>query len=395
VRALEMLHERLAGHLSFVHRSRWDAVWRVVQALIIGKKLWLTALGRALPTTAFPKHAIKAVDRLLGNPRLYRERFAIAAAASSMILRRACRPIVLIDTAEIRHKVIVLTASLAHDGRSFPIWSTTVRGLRASGKDSRRFLEELAQVIPGSCRPILVTDAGFDSEWLAEIDRRGWDYVCRVRGQVKLLRGKVWVGCEHLHRLARKRASNLGRMVFPKTRGAREARRLVLSKIPTCRHRQVVTRTGPSRDTNYKEYRRNAYEPLLLTTSLTCRPSHVVEIYRLRMQIEESFRDLKCHRWGWSLRHCRSRSQERIEILLLIASIAVIIQQLIGIAGELQNLQHRHQANTLRKRRVLSVFLLGSILLSGMDQRLVTLTSLRQAVRGLRKTIATLARLQT
>jgi hypothetical protein len=389
VRALEILQERFSRRISFLHAARAQALVRAVVALISGRRLWLTALGRSWPTAAHRKHAIKAVDRLLGNGRLHRERFSVAAALVSWILPRQCQPVVLVDTMEIREKVVAVTASLAHAGRSFPIWSTTISALRANAAQGRRFLKELGRVLPQGCRPILVTDAGFESAWLTEVDRLGWDYVCRVRGQTKFLYRGTQVGCPQLHRLASGRARNLGSISFPLS--SPTPRRLLLSRVPKSKHRRVKTRRGPGNDSNYKHYRKNAHEPLLLTTSLTCRPSQVVAIYSLRMQIEESFRDLKCHRWGWSLRHCRSRSRARLEILLLVASIALVIQQLVGLAGEACGLSHRHQANTVRERRVLSVFLLGAYLVATRDAKFITTASLDSATIQLRSRMAGLA----
>lgn len=155
------------------------------------------------------------------------------------------------------------------------------------------------------------------------------------------------------------------------------------------KHRQISTRQGPARGTNYHAYRKNAYEPLVLVTSLTSAPEQVVELYRLRMQIEQTFRDLKNHRWGWSMRHCLSKSRDRIEILLLIASIAMLVQHLIGVAGELTGLQRAHQANTVRDRRVLSTFFLGALLLRRAQvfeirDLLHALRELRRRIRGAR-----------
>jgi hypothetical protein len=166
---------------------------------------------------------------------------------------------------------------------------------------------------------------------------------------------------------------------------------VVLSKLPRSRHRRIKTRRGPGCDSNYRQYRTNAHEPLVLATSIRCAPEHVVAIYKLRMQIEESFRDLKCHRWGWSLRHCRSRSRRRLEILLLVASLAMTVQQLIGMAGQALGLDRRQQANTVRHRRVLSIFVLGGLLLSTRDGELVSASALKRAVANLRKTFAGLA----
>lgn len=394
MRALEILHDQLQSGMAFLHAKRWRALWCCVQALLIGKQLWLTGLGRQWPTAARRKHGIKAVDRFLGNPEVSRQRFQIAQALVAYVLPKQCRrPIVLVDTMEIRHKIIAITASLAHNGRALPIWSTITKALRMNAAECRRFLDELKKVFPTdlNLRPVIVTDGGFESAWFDELDRLGWDYAGRVRGQSKILHRGRWLRCQQLHHLATKRPKNLGWAKFP-MRNPRQ-RRLVLSKLPKSRHRRIKTRRGPGNDSNYKHYRKNAHEPLLLTTSLTSRSVHIVEIYKLRMQIEQSFRDLKCFRWGWSLRHCRTRSRSRLELLLLVASIATIVQQLVGIAGEASHLDRRHQANTVRDRRVLSVFLLGGLLLGGIDVDDIDKRVLMQAIGRLQSEISRLTRL--
>lgn len=389
MRALEKIHDVLRSRTQFVHATRWRAVWRVAQAAIRSERLWLTALGRALPTSAFRKHAIKAVDRLLGNQHLYDQRFAIAAALASFVIPRGSRPVLLVDTMEIRHGVVAFSAALQHDGRSIPIWSTIVTALRPPVRDCRRFLRELARIVPPSCIPILVTDGGFESAWFEDVQKLNWDYVGRIRGQVKIQRNGEWLRCPELHRLATRSAKDLGELFHCLSHP--RLRRFVLSKKPVCRHRQLMTRTGPSRDTNYLHYRKNAYEPLLLTTSLKSPAKRIVKLYSSRMSIEELFRDIKNHRWGWSLRHCRTRSRQRLEILLLVAAIAIVTQQLVGMAGERLGLHRRHQANTVRNIRVLSFFALGGMLLNGEDLRLVTPCAVLAAIRQVRSHTATIS----
>jgi hypothetical protein len=377
--------------MKFMHAARWQALWRTVQGLLAGKKLWLTALGRALPGSADRKHAIKAVDRLLGNPLLYGERFRISAGLAALLIGRRRRPVILIDTVEIRHKMVGFVASVAHQGRSIPIWSTMITALRANARHCCTFLNGLQAVLPPTSRPIVITDGGFEREWFEQVEARGWDYIGRVRGLVKFEWRGQRLTCPDLHAMAGRRAKNLHRVRFPIKNPT--PRRLVLSKLPVCRHRQTKTRRGPSRDNNYKHYRKNAHEPLLLTTSLGCAPQAVVDLYGARMQIEQTFRDLKNHRWGWSLRHCLSRTADRIEILLLIGALATFVQQVIGIAGEHSGLHRRYQANTIRTRRVLSYFFLGGLLLASRNHDLSP-SVLRGALAHLRRQVATLCRQQ-
>jgi hypothetical protein len=389
VRALDIVHNQIRQSTDFMHAARWAALWRTVLALIGGRKLWLTALGRALPGAAMRKHAIKAVDRLLGNALLYRERPRVAAAIARLIIKRRATIVVLIDTVEIRHKVIGFVASVAHQGRSIPIWSTMTNAYKVNAAGCRAFLRGLHQVLPPDCAPILVTDGGFETDWFDYVERLGWDYVGRVRGRKTFVLGDARFSCSDLHAMAGRRAKNLPGLLFPITKP--RARRLVLSKPPVSRHRRKKTRRGPDNDTNYRHYRKNAHEPLILTTSLSCNPQQVVDLYAVRMQIEQNFRDLKNHRWGWSLRHCRSAGKRRVELLLLIGGIATFVQHLAGFAGELVDLHHRYQANTVRKRRVLSFFVLGSLLLNAGRPDELTNSSLKRALARLRSDVSVLA----
>jgi hypothetical protein len=107
----------------------------------------------------------------------------------------------------------------------------------------------------------------------------------------------------------------------------------------------------------------------------------VVRIFRTRMQIEESFRDLKSSRHGFALRENLGRRLERIANLLLIAALGVLATWLMGLHGYATNLHRGLQANTERRRRVLSVFFVGRRLLAKTTG--VTGKELRQALRAL------------
>ena len=78
--ALSLLEIWLQHNAVIGHRARVQALVRVVGALLGGGKLTLTHLGRCRGGRAFVKNHIKAVDRLLGNRHLHRERLGIDSA---------------------------------------------------------------------------------------------------------------------------------------------------------------------------------------------------------------------------------------------------------------------------------------------------------------------------
>jgi hypothetical protein len=118
------------------------------------------------------------------------------------------------------------------------------------------------------------------------------------------------------------------------------------------------------REGGVRKHRRGATEPWILATSLNCSPAGVVAIYAKRMQIEQTFRDAKSPRFGVSLSHARTNSVERADVLLLIAALVHALAVLVGLAAERARLHLREQANTVVRRRVLSLASLGRLILA-------------------------------
>ena len=125
-----------------------------------------------------------------------------------------------------------------------------------------------------------------------------------------------------------------------------------------------------------------AREPWLLATSLTCTASKVVATYARRMQLEEAFRDLKSPRFGWAFEFSSSKNPARLEMLLMIACLASLVTLAVGAAAESQGLAAQFQANTIRKRRVLSLAFLGRRIL--VSATALSDATLRKGMNALR-----------
>lgn len=113
------------------HKYRQNALLDATIALINGASLTLTSIGRYLPGPAQVKNKIKRVDRLLGNESLHRD-----------------IPLIF------RNIIAMLTSQLS-----------------------------------------IVTDAGFQSAWCWHIRSLGWDFICRVRGNIQMQldsKGECW-----------------------------------------------------------------------------------------------------------------------------------------------------------------------------------------------------------
>jgi hypothetical protein len=365
MRASSTLQAHLREGAQIVHAKQWGALWRGVTGLLEGGQLWLTALGRSLPGATADKHRIKAADRLLGSAAIQRALPKFYAVLAAFLLRRIRRPVILIDwTGGGSSAFYILCASLSFRGRALPIWSRTFPIKRkCSPSAEREFLEGLVGVIPRDCCPILVTDAGFHREWFDAVRSLGWDFIGRLRGSKKALRNHHFVPLEELHALAGRRPKCLG-ICHLRSKRDKTPRpfRLVLSAKPKLKGRHRITTLGTrGRNTADRQRSEAAREPLLLATSLNSQAKFIVATYRTRMQIEETFRDFKSHRYGWSLEDVRCRTPARVDVLLLIAALATIAMHMIGLAARRRNLDRGLQANTQRSRPVFSSFFLAKL----------------------------------
>ncbi|HEX6276008.1 MAG TPA: IS4 family transposase [Polyangiaceae bacterium] len=384
MRAVDILREKLVESLDFMHAKRREALWRVVEGLLKGQELWLTELGRSLPGACSIKHRVKAVDRFIGGSVIQTEISKIYAALASVLLRFTERPVLLIDWTGAESGFYVLSAKIAFAGRALSILSRTYPERKKANPDvEREFLAELKTIIPSRCRPVLVTDAGFLFKWIDSVRAIGWDYVSRVR--LKKIVLSIDGRCTRLdqaYKLANRRPRNLGRVSVGKN-NPRE-HRVVLSARPKTGGRYRLGRKGkPLRGGVALVSRDAAREPLLLVTSLSEPPAIVVAVYRLRMQIEQTFRDLKSYRYGWSTRHIRTAHRQRIDVLLLVAALAAVAMHLLGLTIRGGVLARGLQANTERRRNVFSTFFLGRLALHENLEAKLPHRTLRAAIRDL------------
>lgn len=111
-------------------------------------------------------------------------------------------------------------------------------------------------------------------------------------------------------------------------------------------------------------YKRSAKEPWVLATNLpeNYSPTQIVNTYKKRMQIEESFRDVKSHPFGLSARYIRTVSIYRWAIAMLLAAIVQVTLWIIGVIAHHQGMQSYFQENTVRDKKVFSYFYLGQLI---------------------------------
>jgi hypothetical protein len=364
MQAKQVLHNVLRETCSDMHKVRRNALAATVMAALEGQSLTVTHLGRAIRSDAQERHCIKRADRLLSNGHLHMAYLDIYACITRWLIGSQTRPVIVVDWSDMdeckRH--YLLRASIPLQGRSLTLYEEvhTVK-TKDKPKTHLAFLRKLHAMVPVPCCPIIVSDAGFRVPWFKQVESFGWDWVGRVRHRNWISFDDAnWVMCPSLHPKATSTPKALGEATL--TRSNPHTCRLVLYK-GKAKGRVHLTRLGEqARSSHSRKHARAQREPWLLATSLaqgTGLAKKAVKIYRLRMQIEEAFRDLKSTRFGLSLELHLTYQVKRLQVLLLIATLALLVAWLIGKATELTGQHRQYQANTVKNRMVLSTIFIG------------------------------------
>jgi hypothetical protein len=359
MRVGDMVRELVGGCSSVMHGRRLTAVIAMVEGIIQAGRLSPATIGRSLSGDAKPKHGIKRIDRLLGNSKMAGDRLFIFLTIAHRLLRGCARPVILVDWTQSGGAHEALVAAVPIGGRALPIY-VEVHPLKKLGNAAveRRFLATLKAIVPTECRSVVISDAGFKGPFFQAVLEQGWDFIGRVRGTAKAVAtdGET-TSKQEFYARATTTPSELGSFgLFVKQR---IPARLVLVR----KRRKPGRKPPPPRCKEERELRQAALDPWLLATSMSdVDAATIVGLYARRMQIEETFRDAKNHRFGWALGDVRLSTPQRTAVLLTLAALAFTVVTLIGMTAERNGTHRGYQANT-ETRRVLSFLALATAIL--------------------------------
>jgi hypothetical protein len=319
------------------HAKRLQTISAVLWAFLSTSRLTLAELGRHLPRTARLRHQIKRVWRLMVNPRFDPQ--VVMVGLSREAAARFKPLVVALDWVELRGGCRALVAAVClRRGRALPIAWAVARA--AEFRTSQNEVEEelvaqLAAWLPG-VRLCLVADRGFRrASFLAHLDALGLGYVIRV--------------CEKVHIAGRRYQGLLsGCGLVPGAEGD-------LGQVEYREDGLVRTRL-------VWRWWSGAAEPWLLATNQSWKLARVAETYARRMEEEESFRDLKSHRWGAALRYVKLSRPERYARLLAIWALGMWLLLAQGQAAVAAG-RHHGLSTASNRRRDLSLISIGRLLL--------------------------------
>ena len=365
MQAQKVLHKLIQNTCPDMHKTRRESLEVNVMAALMGKRLTVTDLGRSIQSQTSHKHNIKRADRLLSNTTLHNETLTIYRALCHQLVGSQMHPIILIDWSDMDDykQHFVLRAALAVEGRAVTLYEE-VHTVETKEKlvTHQQFLSQFKTLLPSSCSPILVTDAGFRTTGFNLVESLGWDWVGRVRNRhyMRWTTGGRWFDAKRCYQGATAQPHYLGEGVLT-VRNQIHCQFVVYNgKLKGRKHKN---RFGEPAENNYSRKKATAQrEPWLLATSLPVTikfAKKITRIYKLRMQIEEGFRDVKSHRFGLGLTYHRTASVMRLQILLLLASLAMVVLWLLGLATVASGHHYQFQANSVRHKRVLSIVFIG------------------------------------
>ena len=197
--ATKLLHNVLEKSSAVKHRVRLNSILNAVKSLFRGGKLSLTSIGRHMDGTAKVKNKIKSAYYLLSNGKFYGERLDIYRALSQQLLGGLKEVDVLVDWSPcIHHDNQILKVSVVLHGRSMTLYEE-VHPEKKLGNYSvhKLFMQRLQSIIPKTCKVTIITDAGFRTEWFSLVKEMGWDFIGRIRSNMKfkIVGEEEWKSC--------------------------------------------------------------------------------------------------------------------------------------------------------------------------------------------------------
>lgn len=182
--AVTVLQRVAAPVFRQIHAARARALLNAVSAHLQGRRLVLMDLARSWPGAERVRNPLKALDRLLGNPHLLREKQALYGAMAKWLLKQP-RPIIVIDWSDLQvhRKKFLLRAAVPVKGQTMTVFEAVYeQNEKQKPHVEHEFLRRLRSIMPPGVRPIIVTDAGFRRPWFRAVRKLGWDFVGRVPG---------------------------------------------------------------------------------------------------------------------------------------------------------------------------------------------------------------------
>jgi hypothetical protein len=323
-----------------MHQKRQQSLANAVLGVISSASLIVHRIGLGLANAKklFGKHAVKQVDRLLGNNKLQLQDCFQKTVPYVIGARKEI--VVAMDWTDFdadKQATLLISLVTSH-GRATPLLWKTVdkKNLKNKRNDYEdELLCQFKSVLPKGIKVTVLADRGFGDTKLYDFLKQelAFDFVIRFRGNIKVtdINGETrnavdWVG------------------VNGRAKTFREARVTALScVVPTV---VCVKAKGM----------KQAW--CIAASNPSAASSVLIGWYAKRWGIEPQFRDTKNIHFGMGLSETSINGPERRDRLLLISALSVMILTLFGAVGEKLGMDRYLKVNTV-KHRTMSLFRQG------------------------------------
>lgn len=330
----QWLQERVSG----MRGSRLKTLSALVAGAMHMKGVGVLALGRAMEGSTAAKHRIKRVWRFLRNPGV--ENLQVSRALFTSLMPAKGRIIILCDWTDLDpFKQLVFT--LPKDGRSLPFLSLTI--MKEHGEEGAmieaegKALAYLALIIPPGREVVIIADRGFGNHrWIQDIRKWGWHFVQRISGNLFVDAGEY--------------KGPVSGMPIIRGAASKDWGKCYITQEHLFDARLVTIHES------------DAKEPWVIVTDLSDNTAEIIRLYKRRMWIEATFRDLKNRNWGLGLDSTRLSEAARHDRLFLVLAIAYALLMAFGAAAEASGFDDLLKANT-ENSRVLSLAKVGNYFL--------------------------------
>lgn len=364
-----LLHKFISESAKELHQKTLESLLVICEGLLKSKKLTVTAIGRSIESKTTDRYNIKRADRLVSNSILEENRDCFYKTLAKKIVPKTGWCPILVDTSCLTadSEFQMIRASFVLDGRAFTLFEMSyVNGTLS--EIWKIFLKKLNEILPAKKgRIIIITDAGFHNKWFHLVRELKWDFIGRIRQDKNYTtsEGKT-VSCKSLHKITTFKPTHHGTVFLCKRSRNKEIICDLYSIKKKLKGRKMKTKLGSIKQGKYsKTIAKGQREPWILASSLpksSFTAEQIVRLYSFRMQIEQSFRDIKNSKYGFSFKHTLTRSIKRLNVLLLIAALVNFVAWSVGVLAEQKKWHLKCQSNT-SKKRTLSLFYLGTIVL--------------------------------
>lgn len=350
-----------------IHQTRIDSLSVLVKGVIHCKELKLSSLGRALEINGKECAGINRVDRALSNPYYKTHAIEVYHCIAQKIIGKQKAPLLIVDWSSIPGSHLgphgehcMLRASYAAESRAITIYEEVhPKTKEGNVKTHKQFLANLKSILSDECKPCIITDAGFKNPWFKTVLALDWNYIGRLNSHVHFDNGSGFQPLSTLIEQANAKPQALGEATVAKTNPLTTSLYLY-KRVP--KKRKHLTKTGRINSSKYsRKHAKSNSEAWILGSSLCGKNIEelIIKYYKMRMSIEEGFRDTKSQRYGLSMNDNITIDPTRYCVWLLLGALAHVTAWIVGFAAEQLNLHYDFQANTYRHRRVLSFFFLG------------------------------------